>query len=179
MPTIPTIIRFADHTRSEHIRAGIDVVFFETAPLAPTTGPERAAFRHLWLGQYLRHEPNFCHIALGADGAVLGYLVGCLIDPSTSERFASLSYFSDFADACRRYPAHLHINVTAHARGRGLGARLVDAFAADVRAAGLPGLHVVTGSAQRNVRFYERIGFTRIATTTRRDGEVVFLGRPV
>jgi GNAT superfamily N-acetyltransferase len=176
---MPTLHRFSDLPDAERIRAGIDAVFFETAPLAPAAGLERAAFHDLWLGQYLRHEPQLCRVARDRDGRVAGYLVGCLIDPSTSPRFNSLTYFKTFADACGRYPAHLHVNLTQAARGHGLGARLIDAFADDVRAAGLHGLHVVTGAAQRNARFYERNGFTPIASTMRPGGEVVFLGRAV
>jgi GNAT superfamily N-acetyltransferase len=174
-----TIVRWVTHPRADRLRAGIDRVFFETAPAAPSAEPARTAFHDLWLGQYLRHEPHLCHVALDTDGAVLGYLVGCLIDPAASERFAMLSYFQAFAAACRRFPAHLHLNLTAAARGQGLGPRLIDAFAADVGAAGLPGLHVVTGAAMRNVGFYERNGFLSIASTPRGAGEVVFLGRAV
>ena len=107
---------------------------------------------------------------------VVGYLVGCHVNPATSERFAKLGYFQTFADACARYPAHLHLNLTAAARGAGIGARLIDAFAADTRSAGLPGLHVVTSASARNVAFYRRIGFTEIARTERNDAAIVFLG---
>jgi len=58
------------------------------------------------------------------------------------------------------YPAHLHINVEAPWRGRGLGRRLIEAFLAQARAAGVVGVHLETTS--QNVaacRLYERLGF--------------------
>jgi GNAT superfamily N-acetyltransferase len=157
--------------------AAIDAIFFETAPAAPSEPLARAAFHDLWLGQYLRHEPHLCWLARDADGAVLGYLVGSFVDPATSPRFASLSYVRAFAPYTATHPAHLHINLTAAARGQGVGQRLVEAFVMDCVAAGLPGLHVVTGAAMRNVRFYERCGYRPIATVARGQGHVVCLGR--
>ena len=160
------------------VRAAIDAIFFETAPLAPVDEPRRHQFYDLWLGQYLTLEPHLAHVALSGDD-VVGYIVGCHINPSTSDRFTKLSYFTIFADACTRYPAHLHINLTATARGTGIGARLIEVFSADTRAAGLPGLHVVTSAAARNVGFYARCGFAEIAATERNGGGLVFLGRAI
>lgn len=58
------------------------------------------------------------------------------------------------------YPAHLHLGVAAPWRGRGLGRQLLEAFLAQARAAGVPGVHLETTS--HNVaacRLYERLGF--------------------
>lgn len=58
------------------------------------------------------------------------------------------------------YPAHLHVGVAAPWRGRGLGRKLLGAFLAQARAAGVPGAHLETTS--QNVaacRLYERLGF--------------------
>jgi GNAT superfamily N-acetyltransferase len=157
---------------------GIDAIFWETTVRPPMLGADRGAFRELWLGQYLRHEPEHVHIAWdAATQRIAGYLVGCWDNPALSPRFASLSYFQTFAAACSRYPAHLHVNLTEPYRGRGIGGRLINVFAADTAAAGLPGMHVVTGGAARNVGFYTRLGFNRIASTARNDQETVFLGR--
>lgn len=162
---------------AETLRAGIDAIFWETTVRLPATDDQRRVFHDLWLGQYLRHEPHLAFVALDRAGPVLGYLVGCFDNPARSPRFSSLSYFQAFAEACDRYPAHLHINLTAAARGRGLGGRLIDRFAAVSTAAGIAGMHVVTGGAARNVSFYRRQGFARIAAIERQGGETVFLGR--
>lgn len=175
MPT--TILRLIDARGDRDALIGaLDAIFYETAPLAPAQEPARAEFHDLWLGQYLRHEPELCWVALDSGGNVTGYLVGCWDNPVGSPRFSRLDYFDTFAEAVARYPAHLHINLTVAARGKGLGAQLVARFAAATEHQGLPGLHVVTGAGMRNLRFYERIGFRRIASTRRGGGEVVFLG---
>lgn len=59
------------------------------------------------------------------------------------------------------FPAHLHINLDASVRGQGLGGRLVDAFAMDLKArGGVPGVHVFCG--QGPVKFYLAQGFTEL-----------------
>jgi ribosomal protein S18 acetylase RimI-like enzyme len=61
------------------------------------------------------------------------------------------------------YPAHLHLNVAAYYRGRGLGRRLLEAYLAQMRALAVPGVHLHTTS--RNVaacRLYERLGFRQL-----------------
>ena len=179
MSTDVRIVRLNEFSRSADVaRAAIDAIFFETAPLAPADEQRRSAFHDLWLGQYLRHEPHLTWLACaGTD--IVGYLVGCHVNPATSERFVSLSYFQTFADACARFPAHLHLNLTERARGSGIGGRLIDAFAADTRAAGLAGLHVVTSATARNVGFYRRNSFVEIAATERNGAKILFLGRVV
>ena len=63
----------------------------------------------------------------------------------------------------RDWPAHLHVNLAAAARGRGLGTRLVGEFLAQMRAAGVPGVHVATQSDAAR-RFFLRSGFEEFAT---------------
>lgn len=177
MSAIPTIHALADAPLPpDTVRRDVDAIFFETAPLAPTEPSARAAFYDLWLGQYLHHEPGLAFVAV-ADGCVVGYVVGCMADPVTSPRFASLGYFQTFADAVQRFPAHLHINLTAAARGRGTGQALISRLCGELAPAGVPGVHVVTGADARNVRFYARCGFRPAATTLRNGRSIVMLGR--
>ncbi len=117
-------------------------------------------------------------VALDAAGAVAGYLVGALQDPARQERFADLDYFrGPFRELCRRYPAHLHVNLAPASRNRGLGARLIEAFAARATAAGAAGVHVVTARSARNVGFYLRCGFTEVGSAPWRGSDLVFLAK--
>jgi ribosomal protein S18 acetylase RimI-like enzyme len=59
-----------------------------------------------------------------------------------------------------RYPAHLHLNVAAPWRGRGVGRRLLEAYLAQLRALAVPGVHLHTTSRNEAAcRLYERVGF--------------------
>jgi len=58
------------------------------------------------------------------------------------------------------YPAHLHINVDACWRGRGLGYRLIEAYLGQLRQLGVPGVHVITTSMNEAAcRLYTSVGF--------------------
>jgi GNAT superfamily N-acetyltransferase len=159
----------------------VDAIFFASSGRSSFASPEdRAAFRERWLGRYLKGGSDVVLIADDRSGAVAGYLVGALDDPAGQERFADIDYFRGaFRDLCRRYPAHLHINLAAAARNRGIGARLIAAFAGYAAAAGAPGLHVVTAKGARNVRFYARCGFAEAGATSWNGREVVFLAKPL
>jgi GNAT superfamily N-acetyltransferase len=180
--TAVTIVRLVE-AELQHdparLLAGVDEIFFAAAAQHFDDAATRAAFRDLWLGDYLRFDRACAWLALSPSGDVAGYLVGSFDNPATTSRFASLTYFQDFAAACADAPAHLHINLAPAFRSRGIGKQLIGAFAAQVRAAGLGGLHVVTGAAARNVRFYLQAGFISLARSSRGGRERVFLARRV
>jgi GNAT superfamily N-acetyltransferase len=155
--------------------ARIDAIFFEASSVQGFDSPaHRFAFHWLWLGRYLIEEPAEAFVAI-EDGAVTGYLVGSLVDPAPRAAFASLDYFKAFADRTAAFPAHLHVNVAANARGRRVGERLVGAFERHAAVRGAPGVHVVTGAGMRNVGFYERLGYREAARAPRGAGHVVML----
>jgi GNAT superfamily N-acetyltransferase len=157
----------------------VDAIFFEASGRSDFASSEQqAAFRERWLGRYLRGGTDVALLALEPAGGVAGYLVGALEDPSGQERFADIDYFRGaFRGLCGRYPAHLHINLAPASRGRGIGARLIAAFAERAAGAGAPGLHVVTARAARNVRFYARCGLAEVGATCWNGRDVVFLGK--
>ncbi len=58
------------------------------------------------------------------------------------------------------YPAHLHINVDAAWRGRGLGQRLMDSYLQQLRGFGVQGVYLETTSLNEVAcRMYEKTGF--------------------
>jgi GNAT superfamily N-acetyltransferase len=172
------IVRPVGNRLPQELLAQADAIFFGTSLRTFQPGPERDAFREQWLGRYLHGGTDVVLLALEGADRVAGYLVGALEDPARSPRFADLSYFrADFADLCREFPAHLHINLAPGYRSRGIGARLIEAFAARAADAGAPGMHVVTGRGMRNVRFYDRCGFVEQRHAAWNGGEIVFLGR--
>ena len=158
--------------------AQVDAIFFEASGRSFSSAAERAAFRERWLGRYLEGGTDVVLLALDAGGAVAGYLVGALQDPAEQQRFADIDYFrGGFRELCRRYPAHLHINLAPAFRNRGLGARLIAMFTASAAQAGAPGVHVVTAKSAPNLGFYLRCGFAVLCATHWNGREVVFLGR--
>lgn len=160
--------------------AAIERIFFAASGTQTFIDPAtRAAFHERWLGRYLSHDSDHVWLASHEHGATLGYLVGSLADPARTARFADIAYFEHFATLTQHFPAHLHINLDADARNQGIGGKLIESFCDQVRAAALPGVHVVTGKGIRNVAFYERLGFIERGALAANGREIVLLGRVV
>lgn len=173
-----SIISWVELENSHARIAHLDAIFFEASATQSFTGAQaRSAFRQAWLGDYLAYDSEHIFIALAADGAVVGYVVGALDDPAGQPRYSELTYFQALADHTRRFPAHLHINVATRYRSFGIGARLIEAFAAHARAKRVGGVHVITGKGMRNVGFYLSCGFAEIAEAPWKGRTVVMLGR--
>ena len=158
------------------LQGQIDAIFFESSNKKSFESEvARAAFRERWLGRYLKHDPRYAYPAF-AGGDVVGYLVGAVDDPALASRFADIEYFAVLGELTKQFPAHLHVNIAPEFRNRGIGGRLIDRFVADAKAAGAPGVHVVTSAGAPNVSFYNRNGFSEIARAGK-GGQLVFLGR--
>lgn len=162
----------------DRLISDIDHVFFSSSQRQSfASAEEKAEFRERWLGRYLRHFPHYAWVALDEKRGIVGYLVGSLDDPARDPLFADLPFFAHFSALTSRYPAQLHVNLDAAWRGRGIGARLIDAFADQARAAGAPGVHVVTSRGARNVGFYLANGFVERRALKSGDTELLFLAR--
>jgi len=158
--------------------AALERIFFSSSATQQfSSAAERAAFQERWLGRYFLVDATHAFLAVGADGAVFGYVIGAIDDIARLARFADIASARQFAQVSARYPAHLHINVDQRVRGQGIGARLIEAFAAHASALGAPGMHVVTGAASRNMRFYRRCGFHEAASIAAGGSDKVFLAR--
>ena len=160
------------------VTAAVDRIFFESSATQRFADAEaKARFRERWLGRYLTHHLEHAFLARDAGGQVLSYIIGAPDDPSRDRLFADLAFYRDFAPLCRAFPAQLHINVAADARDRGVGAALIEHFAAHMASCGASGLHAVTAQASRNRSFYARHGFVQEGSCLWNDHVVVFLGR--
>ncbi|TWA74075.1 ribosomal protein S18 acetylase RimI-like enzyme [Azospirillum brasilense] len=159
--------------RAAAVAALEDIFFLSTLRKDFASAEERDAFFHTWTGWYVERAPNDVWFALDGDGAIIGYLTGCKDSAEAVDLARIIPKYEVFADRFAAFPAHLHVNVRPGFRDHGIGRALVDRFAEDCRADGLPGLHLVTGVFARNVSFYQRAGFT-VATQR---GPLLFLGR--
>ena len=179
------ICRWTDVEAPEEVRARITRIFFAASNTQTFTDEAaRQEFQWRWLDQFLEHDPDWVYLARAAPtnadetpGDVAGYLVAHLKDPAESARFRDLGYFQAFKHVSAAYPTQLHVNLSAAARGHGIGAELISAFMRDAKAAGCPGVHVVTGAGARNVTFYERAGFQERARTVWNGTALLFLAR--
>jgi ribosomal protein S18 acetylase RimI-like enzyme len=78
-----------------------------------------------------------------------------------------------------RYPAHLHINVVAAARGHGLGWKLLQAYLDQLQQLAVPGVHLhTTDHNQAACKLYEKMGF-RLLDARPTEAWAAFLDQPV
>ncbi len=146
--------------RAPHSRAQVTEIFWETSSRTEFASPgEKASFQGRYLDVYLDHYPHHAWVAL-LDGEVLGYIVGAPDTLGAADVRAANPHLAVFEDMFARYPAHLHINLTARARGQGVGGLLMQALEAQLRQERVPGLHLITSPTARNVSFYLKNGFT-------------------
>jgi ribosomal protein S18 acetylase RimI-like enzyme len=150
-----------------------------------------SSFADIWTAYYTDHEPESVFVAEGKTG-VAGYLVGCVASSRAPSPAAALTrqvirrllfirpgtagfLWRSVWDSVRhrdvptgelddpRWPSHLHMNLLPEARGRGVGAQLMHAWLARLRAVGSPGCHLATlvenGTA---LAFFERMGFRHL-----------------
>ena len=139
----------------------IEAIFFEAArrqDFASTA--ERDAFCDRWLGYYRAESADHIYLALDGDGAVAGYLTGCLDSTAATRLFEDLPHYHLFADRFAGFPAHLHVNCRFDHRGQGIA-----------------GVHVVTAAEARNAAFYRRLAFSAELIRPWRDRDLLFLGR--
>ncbi len=157
----------------------IEAIFFDGAATQSfASQAERAAYRDLWLGRYVRHCPQQFLVARHPGGEVAGYLAGALM--SNREPLPGPDYYDGFPAALiAAYPAHLHVNVRRDCRGRNVGSALVDAFRAICRAHDVGGFHAVTAAGSHAVAFFTRCGMEQRATADWRGRELAFLAGPV
>jgi GNAT superfamily N-acetyltransferase len=145
--------------------AEAEAIFWESAGTKTfASGAERTAYRDLWFGRYLEHAPGEFFLALG-DDSVIGYLAGSVI--SDAPPLPGPDYYPLFpAELIAHYPAHIHVNVRADHRGRGIGAELVHAFAQRRRTHEAAGFHAVTAEGSRSAAFFEKCGLRSAAGAT-------------
>ncbi len=156
----------------------IDSIFFQASTVQDFESAEvRAAFRETWLGRYLVSDADWFYVAMAGPHTVVGYLAGSIEDPARTMRFSDLGFYQDFADLTLGFPAHLHVNVDASQRDRGIGRDLIEVFVSDVTNVGVKGVHVVTDKASRNVRFYSRAGFRELRHSDRDGKSRLFMAR--
>jgi len=156
----------------------IDEIFFQSSAKRDfCSDEERLSFREQWLGRYiLKHQDSF-FVAFDDVGRAVGYLAGCLENPTRLKHFDDIEYFSCIHDICQTYPAHLHINIAERYRNRGLGTTLVERFAGWAQLQSVQGIQLVTSSTSRSVPFYHRSGFSELRRFPWNSGTAVCLGR--
>ncbi|MGF1620695.1 MAG: GNAT family N-acetyltransferase [Rhodomicrobiaceae bacterium] len=170
------IVALSEMDAGAEMRSEVEAIFFAGAATQAFSSTEaRDAYRDLWLGRYMRAFPELFLVALDDDGRAAGYLAGSPVSDATP--LPGPDYYRLFPrtliEAC---PAHLHVNIRADLRRRGLGEMLIAAFRRECISRGLPGFHAVTAAESRAAHFFARCGLAPLERTVWNERSIVFLG---
>lgn len=165
------------------------------------------ALGHLFVGPYLRLEPELAFVLVDSSG-VCGYALGAL----DSERFF-VAYLNEwlpqirrahpepsgdpaqwtltqriyhqyyrprifFPDSFKDYPSHLHIDLLPRAQGRGNGSRMMQVLLEALRNRASPGVHLsMAASNRRAEKFYRKLGFVELARVDSAETPTLYFGK--
>jgi len=147
-------------------------IFWETSARTEfASEQEKLAFRQQYLDAYL----SDVILVATAGPRVLGYVL-CQTD-TLGQRSQWPPHLHLFADLYAEFPAHLHINFRAEARGTGLGSALIGALEELLVQCGKKGLHLITAASARNVSFYNKNGFNRQEARDWKGTSLLFMGK--
>ena len=145
----------------------------------------------VYLGAYLRFEPDLAFVLDGGDGAPLGYVLGArdtrtfeetleerwwpslreeypphtFPEGSLDEHLVELIHAHNRTDpeVVAQLPAHLHVDILPDGQGGGNGRRLLDTLFAALRGRGVRGIHLGVSPENTNaIGFYEHLGFRHV-----------------
>lgn len=130
---------------------------------------------------YTEAEPDSCFVAANENDEVIGYLI-CGKDFGRYYKAFMGLYMPDIRKLglkyvimakneialhkifSKKYPAHLHIDLSDACRHQGVGSRLMPELKKYLSQCGVHGLMLSCGFDNKNaIRFYERNGFKKIA----------------
>lgn len=153
-------------------RPQMEEIFWATSARQSFSTPqERSQFLERYLGPYAL---DWSWVA-EEQGKVLGYLVASRNTLKTAPYWGA--HLELFADLLQRYPAHLHINLSSEARGKGIGAGLVEQLLARLRQQEVAGVHIITTATARNTSFYTKCGFSHRVERLLGETPLVLMGR--
>jgi GNAT superfamily N-acetyltransferase len=154
------IVPLAELDEDTEVCGEAEAIFFANAATQGFASvDERDAYRDLWFSRYIRAFPDVFLIVLNDDGRVAGYLAGSPV--TDAPPLQGPDYYRLFPQALiEACPAHLHVNIHAELRGRGLGETLVTAFRRCCVRRGLRGFHAVTAADSRAAHFFAKCGLS-------------------
>ena len=134
---------------------------------------------HTFCDYYIEHEPYNCFV-LDDDGKAVGYVI-CAEDYDAYKKIFDKEYLplsehlgDEFYSWAKTstvlqnkhkadYPAHLHIDLLPAYHRKGWGSRLIDTLAEHLKAKGVKGVMLTTGTDNVNAcNFYKKYGFTQV-----------------
>lgn len=175
-----TLSQVTSSTDRQVLLAGVEKILIECSNKTFSSDEERASFYNKWVLVYENHFPDLFWIETDDKSPlhVVGYLTGCADSQKATPWInPNIRYYELFADQFEQFPGHLHINVAPGNQGKGIGRRLIDAFALELRQRKAAGMHLITSPSANNVQFYRALDFRSEIERKYLEIPLLFMGR--
>ena len=150
-------------------------IFYETSGKKNfSSNEEKSNFEFKYFRYYLEKEPRLC-FCVKLDERIIGYIIGSSDTLRDKELFNHSPYLELFKEFYVDFPAHLHLNLTSSTRGKGVGVLLINEFIS--RILPIAGVHIITGSRERNIHFYQKCGFNYMEYSNDETKSLIFMGK--
>ena len=163
--TLKSFVNNHDKNEIKKLHSEIINIFLESSSKKEfSSKQEKQSFIYRYLEVYYQN-PEHCILAFNPqlNNQLIGYLAGCT--QTTTEHFKLNPYLFHFQKTILKdYPSHLHINLSATARGMGTGSKLLAYFEEKIFETQKKGIHVTTLSTEKNVEFYLKNNYQLIIT---------------
>lgn len=170
---MPEIVKLTNPSPKD--LAELREIYFETSARKDFRDEsEREKFFQKYLGHYLENYPDYFWVA--KTDRILGYMAGAPVT-ETPGFYALQAHLKTFENFYEKYPAHLHVNFHADARGMGLGSKLFLELEKQFQRMNITGVHIMTGPDSRNKSFYHRLGFNFEVTLDFQGTGILFMGK--
>lgn len=155
----------------------VDKIFFETSTVKKFESVDaKEKFHQKYLGIYQQKHTQHFICALEAE-EVIGYICGALDSINEKELYVSLVHFKVFEDLYAKYPAHLHINMSPKASGKGVGSKLIEKYEQHLQKSDIRGVHLITSPDARNVHFYQKNHYSFTCERSFEGHPLLFMGK--
>ncbi len=168
-----------DCSNIENVKA-IDNIFFETSAVKKfSSNLAKEKFKYKYLHYYLKNYPGYFFIA-ESEGEILGYICACPDTLLDSYFFETFPYYNELAkDILVDFPAHLHVNLSPVAQGKGVGSKLISTLIKELSSQSIEGIHIFTSKASKNVDFYRKNQFCTELSVRYLESQVYFMGKVI
>jgi ribosomal protein S18 acetylase RimI-like enzyme len=166
------IIKNTTSLSDDHYQEIVDIFFESSAVKTFKDNQAKQEFKRKYLDHYIENYPNYCFVAEESN-SIFAYILCCphtLLDEYLLSAHPHLSLFNDCYE---EFPAHLHINTAASARGKGVGSRLIEKLVSILDSP----VHLITATGERNVGFYLKNGFRQISEKEFKGSKLLLLGK--
>ncbi|MES2529371.1 MAG: GNAT family N-acetyltransferase [Bdellovibrionota bacterium] len=170
---MPEIVKLTNPTAKDI--SELKEIYFESSTRKDfRDADDKEAFFQKYLGHYLTNYPQYVWVA--KSDRILGYMVG-VPETRNTELYRLQPHLGTFKAHFGEFPAHLHVNFHADARGMGLGSKLFSELALEFQRMKIRGVHIMTSPDARNKSFYQRLGFHFEVTLNFQGHTILLMGK--